>query len=432
MSAAGSKAALLAARDGGNVEIWKPTESEHGSSAAGQAFKTKAPGPITERDVTADGHRKALLAATGAMAGSRRRADSAPIKPHENSAWALNAATKSQRGAKANAAYFGSGDPGFDAARIQNMAQTNLSRQMYTSNPPVSIEVDEKNRQNMLKASAVAMAQRMYAVQQSLVEEAKVRRSDGHLAANKVHGRKLSDASSALSDEPVAVPNKYGNLEEAARKLAQERLNKLRDEHQEYRDYYGQTPPTRSRLSMRLRRRASSDGQLDQVDEEQSQKIRSQMSIFHDKLAEVDSKKRQGDRNALLATAQRNVTASMASMDDKVFQETGKSSPHQRADWEQQARAKAQADSDVRMEHHGKVHIGGGKYLDQDEVDAIARARLQPTLDEITEKAEMQRARDAELKAEQEKQKRDAETEKLRAAEVKAEMKRARGTLPML
>ena len=117
-------------------------------------------------------------------------------------------------------------------------------------------------------------------------------------------------------------------------------------------------------------------------------------------------------------------------MDDKVFQETGKASPHQKEVWEKQAREKAQRDSDQRMENVGKVHIGGGKYLDQSEVDAIARARLQPTLDDITEKAEKQRARDEEIRIDQEKAKAEAEREKTRAAEVKAELKATHGECP--
>ena len=427
MSAAGSKAAMLAQRDGGNVNIWQPTASEAGSSAAGQAMGMKQPGAITGREVDADGHSKALLAATGALASGRRRAESAPIKPEPDKSWALGAATKSHRGAKQNQTYFGKGDPGFDAARIQNMAKGNVSRSMYGSNPPVALEVEERNRQATLRASAIAMAQKMYAIQQTHIDEAKERTSESHRAAREMHRRGLSDSISDLGEGSEPVPNKYVGLEEAARKLAMERLARLHDENAEYRDYYGQpTTPTRSRLSLRGRRRSSSDGQAD-LDEEQSKRIRSQMSIFQSKLAAVDNKKRQGDRDAVLAAAQKNVAERMATLDEKVFQETGKSSPHQTEMWERAAREKAQADSDTRMVNHGKVHIGGGKYLDQSDVDAIARARLQPTLDEISDTAEKRRARDEELRLEEEKRKRDAETERLRAAEAKAEMKKTRG-----
>ena len=226
------------------------------------------------------------------------------------------------------------------------------------------------------------------------------------------------------------MPKKFFGLEETARKLAMERLARIHDGSAEYREYYGQSATPRwSRLSLRGRRRSSSDGQLN-MDKEQSRKIRSQMSIFQSALAAVDSKKRQDDRDAVLAAAQKNVAERMAILDEKVFQETGKPSPHQTEMWEKAAREKAQADSDSRMAHHGKMHVGGGKYLDQAEVEAIARARLQPTLDEIADTAEKRRARDEELRLEEEKTKRDVETERVRAAEAKAESKRIRGNTP--
>lgn len=321
---------------------------------------------------------------------------------------------------------FASGDPGFEAARIQNIAKDKVSRQMYGSKPPVAIEVEEQNRQAMLRASAVAMAQKMYAVQQQQIEQAKaLKRSESHHAARTVHNRQLSDASSSQDDDLPDVPQFY-NLEEAARKLAQERLAKIHDEHAEYREYYGaSSPPQKSRLSLRGlgRPRAASDTTRyrDDDDEEQSRKIRTQMSLFQSKLAAVDEKKRQADRDALLAAARKNVDKSLNEMDEKVFADTGKMSPQQRELWEKTARDRAQRDSDERMVNLGKVHIGGGVYMDQSEVDAIARARLQPTLDEISEKAEAQRAKDEEIRLEEEKRKREAETEKTRQAQQKAE-----------
>ena len=75
------------------------------------------------------------------------------------------------------------------------------------------------------------------------------------------------------------------------------------------------------------------------------------------------------------------------------------------------------------MVNVGRVHIGGGKYLDQSEIDAIAKARLQPTLDDITEKAEKQRARDEEIRLDQERLKAEQAKEKQRQTEVKAELK---------
>ena len=317
---------------------------------------------------------------------------------------------------------------GADAARIQNMAQTNASRKMYTANPPVAIEVEEKNRQDVLRASAVAMAQKMFAIQQVQIDEARgIHRSESHYAAHTARRRAQSDA--ANNPKPVAEPHKYENLEESARRLAQERLSKIHDEHAEYRQYYvANSAPQRSRTFLRRgRRREEIPEDDDDSDVEESRKIRQQMSLFQGKLAEVDNKKRQTDRDALLAVAHKNVTARMNAMDEKVFSDTGKTSTQQRELWERQARERAQKESDTRLMNVGKVHIGGGKYLEQEEIDAIARARLQPTLDDLTRKAEEQRARDEELRLEQERVKAEQEAEKKRQAEIKAEQKAVTG-----
>ncbi|KIX00226.1 uncharacterized protein Z518_10365 [Rhinocladiella mackenziei CBS 650.93] len=440
LSQVGSQAAAAAHKDAAPVEIWKAPDTEHGASAAWSALQNqKSPPAIAERHVSTDGRQKALLAATASLSAGRRRAESAPIRPSPQthpgtgiggSAWALKAAESSHRGhissSPSRAPTDGSNLSGADVAKVQNMARNNVSRQMYSSNPPVSIEVEEKKRQEMLRASAVAMARKMFVIQQEQFDEAKgIRRSESHYAAYTARRRAQSDVMNKTASKEE-VPPRYENLEETARRLAQDRLAKLQDEHAEYRQYYGQqTPPQRSRLTLRRGRRTLSLQDHDESDEEQSRKIRTQMSFFQSKLAEVDSKKRQADRDALLAIAHKNVTARMNAMDEKVFSETGKTSPQQRELWERQARERAQRESDDRLINAGKVHVGGGKYLEQSEVDAIAKARLQPTLDEITEKAEQQRARDEELKLELERQKAEAEAEKQRQAEIKAEQKAA-------
>ena len=429
MSRAGSRAAIAAHRDTKSPDaIYTPMKSAHGSAAAGHALDSNySPDAITQRDAPVSDQRKALMAATGAMAGSRRRAGSAPIKPQtrdKNTSWAMQAANSSHKAQKPSGE-FTTGDPGFEAARIQNTARSNVNRQMYTSNPPVSIEVQEKNRQDMLRASAIAMARKMYTIQQAHIDEAKGAKRSDTIGARAARNRATSDASAAAES-----PNQYGNLEEAARKLAQERLAKLHDEHAEYRQYYGAQPtsPPKSKLNLTMRGRRNRASNRDRdsdsdSDEEQSRRIRSQMSIFQSKLAEVDKGKRQADRDALLEAAHKNVTKQMNAIDEKVFKDTGKISPQQRELWERQARERAQRDSDDRMVNVGKVHIGGGKFMDQADIDAIAKTRLQPTLDDITEKAEKQRARDEEIRLEQERVKREAETEKQRQREIQQGIK---------
>ena len=302
---------------------------------------------------------------------------------------------------------------------------------MYTSHPPVAPEIEEKNRQAGLRAAAVSMAKQMYDVQQKAIDQStEGQRPDSHYAATSVHNRPSSIASS--DDSQPAIPQ-YVNLQEAAQRLAAERLAKLNDEHAAYRNYYGTAmskPQSKLSIRGRQRRRASSDGQSRDIDEEKSKQIRSEMSLFRNKVVEVDKRKQQSDREALIAAAQRNVRASMHGMDEKVYSETGKASPAMMEEWEAKAKLRAEAESKSRMTNHGKVNIGGGKYMDQSEVDAIAAARVQPTIDQVTEKAEQQRARDERIRAEREERERIAAEksadQKLRDQMTKEEWKRFR------
>ena len=438
LSAAGSKAALLAAKDGGNVNIWRPEPTDAGNSAAGQAMRMKGLSPQVYQGVTTDESKRALLAATGAMSGSRRRAGSMPVvnpaypDSANSAANALSAATLANRPSIMATPTRGEARTPLDASRIHNAAVTDLSREMYTSHPPVAPEVEEKNKQAGLRAAAISMAKQMYDVQQKAIEAASadIESAESRYAATTVHNRQASTATVAGAQKSIP---QYVNLQEAAQKLAAERLAKLHDEHAAYRNYYGAAPLPQSRLSLRggTRRRASSDGQVDDSDAARSKQIRSEMSLFNDKLAQVDAKKRQKDRDSLLAAAQRNVKASMHGMDERVFSETGKASPAMMEEWEAKATARAKADSEARMVNHGRVNIGGGKYLDQSEIDAIAAQRVQPTLDEITERAEKQRARDEQLRQEQlERERLTAEKtqdQKERDHRTKEEWKKFRG-----
>ena len=378
-----------------------------------------------------------MMAATGAMSGSRKRSDSTPIPPSSypdsknSAANALKAATSAGRTTRGQPASTTPTHSPLNAGKIHNAAITNLSREMYTSHPPVAPEVEEKKRQDTLQAAAVSMAKKMYEVQQRQNEEAAtLRRSDSQYAASSAHDRPQSSASSGDLPAP-----QYANLQEAAKKLAAERLAKLHDEHAAYRNYYGTQKQPNKRLSIRGRRRASSDGQADGSDEERSRQIRNEMSLFTDKLAQIDNKKRKQDRDSLLAAAQRNVRASMNAQDERLFNETGKVSPAMMAEWEAKAKAKAEAESEVRMANHGMVNIGGGKFLDQSEVDAIAAAKVQPTLDEITVTAEKHRARDEELRQQKLERERIAAArvadDKERAARTKEEWRKFRGIIAL-
>jgi len=290
---------------------------------------------------------------------------------------------------------------------------TTMDRQMFTSHPPVKPETDEQQRADVIHASAVAMAKRMYNQQQSVIS-----------ATKQAHGDHGSEAPSELE------PPQFTNLQEAAYKMAQDRLARLHEEHQKNRDlhdYYGSSgaaPQRKSTMRTKLRRRSSSDGAVIE-DRRRSQQIRQQMSLFSSRLSEVDEQKRQRDRQALLAIAQKNVKAQLEGMDQKVYAETGKVTPAKLSEWELKAHAAAHARSEARRdENTGKIDLGGGMFMDPKDVGDIAAKRVQPLLDEINAKAAQERERQAALKAEEEARKLEEEKQKARDREIKENLEK--------
>ncbi|KAK4171955.1 hypothetical protein QBC36DRAFT_338908 [Triangularia setosa] len=420
VSTAGSQAAVAASSAQRQSKSPLSPPSIWVSSAANLAFNANKPPTITVSDAavttpesTSLARQNSMRAAKGAMSGLRPRAKSTPqplvqdtYPDQANSASnALSAATMAHRPTVSEA---GGAVP-----------YTTMDRRMFTSNPPVRLEVEEKQRADVLHASAVAMAKRMYNQQQ--------RRADN---STKTHARSSSfprhDPNRSLDadEEPPVV---YNNLQEAAYRLAQERLAKLQEEHQKNRDmsdYYG-TPgaPHRSKFGTirgkLTRKRSSSDGDLLE-DQRRSQHIRKQMSMLNSKLSEVDEEKRAKDRQALLAAAQRNVRAQLHDMDERVLAEKGGIPLKSMGDWERKALVAAQTrfDENNTSYHAGKIDLGGGKFMDKSEVDAIAARKVQPLLDEINERAEREKVRLEEERLEEERRREEAEKNRLREKEI--------------
>ncbi|KAH0005830.1 hypothetical protein KCU78_g12654, partial [Aureobasidium melanogenum] len=443
LSAAGSKAALLAHKDGPKLNLWQPEASAEGNSAAGLAMSKGNLGPKLDYGYTEDGRKKALMAATGAL-GKSQSTRTPPVEhprypDSANSAYnALNAATTANRPSSKLPAPQDSNNVDSDAmraARVQNMGR-NVPREMFGSAPLVDTEVEEKRKQAALRASAISMAKQMYDQSEKRrrdQEAAEVQERLGTSAATASHNRAPSSASTTQPDlRQQAV--QYIHLQEAAQKLANERLAKMDpDGAARYRAHYGYEPQSpRSRLSLRNRpgrNRAESNpkpvqNEDDSSDDEfRSRRIRNQMSSLNNSVAQQDEKRNQ-DRAALLAAAEKRVQAQMHNMDEQVYQQTGQVTPAMMEEWEAKARARATAQSEDRQRNFGKVNIGGGKFMDQSELDAIAQSRLKPTLDEIHDNAEKKRAKDEEIRLDQEERRRAQMSEKEREKEVRAETKR--------
>lgn len=382
----------MASKDGGRVDLWQPGYSAPGHHAANLAMgKSGKLGPQLDYGYTDEGRSKALLAATTSLS----RGVSGVKSVSRDSNVSVNRSASSAA----------------EASRVPGM-----KREMFTEHPPVAIEVEEKRKADALKAASTIMARQIYENQKK--------------------------QGVANTGAPVnAAIDQYPGLHDLATKLAAERLAKIDpDGIYAYREHYGTATsdsPNAGRMSMKYRSfrqsmAAQGADEDDSDDEAQASRIRYQMSHFNDKLKGIDMQKRTSDRNNVLSLAQQRVQARLADMDEKVFADTGKVPPNIQKEWEAKAQEKAAADmqatTDRRMLTQGKVHVGGGKYMDQSEIDAIALARMQPTLDEITATAEKQRARDAEIKRDMEERRVKDEEEKQRLRAEKNEQKRVRGT----
>lgn len=426
------KAAVLAAQE----RVYAPTPPavtspeprfdqaafEHAMSNGNRASQQEAP-------AAAQISPGALTAATGAVS-NRRRTESAPTKPmfHPDAAAALTAATISHRASQDARNVLSDLEPSMEAARIHHIARTNV--QLYTSNPPVDIEVEEQKHKDTLRAAAISMAKDMYAKQSVPRDEPEEPNYASSAAQNRLsHRYSQSQFSWAPGDEYGPTTQRAPNLHEAAQKIAAEKLAKMqKNDLQNKQQYYGTTanPKSRQSLTRRLRRRTSSEGDASQVDWERSERIRHQMSSLQNRVHEIDEKKNK-DRADLMEIARNNVNAAIHDMDEKVYASTGKPSPHMQREWEEKAQERARKESELRMGNFGRVSVGGQKYMDQTEVEEIARSRIQPTLDEIDTRVEEQRAREIEQRLEQERKQRRLEVDRSREAEVRAKEKQQQG-----
>lgn len=415
-----------------SAEAGKPSSIDHGHTAATSAFNADRTSRRNPHAAVPIDRQRSLVAAQGAMSTPttrRARANTLPAsKPQESYPDESNAAANALKAAAA------AHKPRASTQYKESAGATpfvHMNRQMFTSRPPVQPVVNEKQREDVLHASALAMAKKMYSQQQKVIDQAKKTQSQKDAVP---HTRRRRSASLS-DDEDQAPPMQFNSLQDAAYKAAQERLAKLEIDMQSrnYKDYYGQGPAPR-KASMRgklTRRRSSSEGDIHN-DRERSQQIRRQMSIFNSKVSQVDQQKRQHDRDVLMAAAQRNVTARLKGMDDKIAKETGMMPPSTKTSWDSKAHAAAQLRSDDRLSKHGKIDIGAGKYMEQEEIDAIAASRVQPVIDEINERAEQEHARLTEQKLEEERQKEEKELERQREQEVNDINKKLKGrsTLP--
>jgi hypothetical protein len=158
------------------------------------------------------------------------------------------------------------------------------------------------------------------------------------------------------------------------------------------------------------------------------------MTTLRTKLDQVDEQKTK-DRELLMQAARRNVDRTLQDMEAQLYADTGRPPPSVQKEWDEVAQERARREAEVYEDattRGNRVSIGGQKYMDMADIDAIARSRLQPALDEVTEDAELRRAHDIEARLDAEEEQRHAAVERQREAEVKELEKQEKGWLPCL
>ncbi|KAL4996827.1 hypothetical protein BDV10DRAFT_101851 [Aspergillus recurvatus] len=349
--------------------------------------------------------------------GNRKRAESAPSEAARVTASARASISATE----------GAGDPFDDldramrASRIQN---AHLDRKLFTATPPVAPELEEHRRKSILEAASISMAKDMYGAMEA--------KDGGFQNSSTTYSQRATSVSkrdsAALQQASTLMLSQAMNLQGVAEKRAAEKLAGLEDEAAAYRSYYGVEPQgTRSSLALR-RRRASNE--TDQFDQERSKEIRTQMSMLRSKLNAVDEKrneKRENDRASLLELARKNVDAAIQDMDKRIYSgEAGQSVALQKY-LDEKAAERAQKgiqDMDAQYMLANKVNIGGRRYVEMSDIEDVARSRLKPTLDEIEDIAETQRARELEARLDEEQRQRLAAIEREREADIRAEEER--------
>lgn len=404
--AAAGAAASLAHSNPKSVNIWEPAPSEPAGKAALHALEDPSfPQPYTMPESF---KRWSLSGAIGAMQSSkekRRRSGSSPMP--------LTIRQETEAASAGNSA--------LTAATIAHMPPPIRRLSVATGADPTSEYVAEskvlnagrvpqqdKRKSDVLRAATISMS-----------------KSSRRTTLPDVPRHDHSAQSVPATTPPSRRFN--SNIQEAARKVATERLAKIgydTDRTLSASPLGAQAAQTSINRSHTVPNAGSSDiGQARNTDAE--------MALLRGDIARADAKKRGENAVLLMSVAQRNAQAKLSGIDKQVADSRGLA---RREDWEPRATQIAQAEAEKRTENHGKISIGGGAYMAPEEIDAIAQRNVQPLLEDINRRAnaekariDSERARELEEHLDIEESRRVQALNQARERETREDIRRARG-----
>jgi hypothetical protein len=134
----------------------------------------------------------------------------------------------------------------------------------------------------------------------------------------------------------------------------------------------------------------------------------------------------------LMEAARRNVNAKLHDMEMQVYADTGRAPPSIQKQWDEAARERVRQEAETSeaksvTPERERVNIGASRYMDMADVETVARSRMQPALDEITDQAERRRAEELEARLDEEERQRQAAIEREREASLSRAEKRVGG-----
>ncbi|KAK9469926.1 hypothetical protein V1512DRAFT_21859 [Lipomyces arxii] len=416
-----SNAAALLSRNAKSKTMWKPTSTSPTAASAATLAQASSRSPeIWRPDPNSAAHLASILqrdpkytitSATGTSSVSRSSSTSS--RPSRMSTAA--AQTQLNRSASQSGVQTQPLSSRMSAAAAQTQLNRSAS-QFGGQTPPLS------PRMEALGAGKAAMAQQPPSSMPQLHTELHRQMSRGAAPpsppSETVDSNAAGAAGAALYRGNSGYAESHGItssqlrslavLEEAAKRAANERLSQIGVARPTY-----VMPASAHGPSQRpVTALGGAESASRRVQVEHQQKLERERYDLEN--GKYDAAARH---EILMSAAQRNVNDSLTKIDKHISENRLFSNK------ELNAIALRAAEEEILGKHTaniGKVHIGNGVHMTMEEVEAVAKARVQPVLDELSEKALDQREKDEIERQERERLKEEKAAEKARIKEEKA------------
>lgn len=339
-------------------------------------------------------------AATGAMATSHKRLESASIQEElPDLTQAMSAANTSHRVVREEETVVETVEPAYDPAKIHEVAIARTRDRLSTTNPSQSMP-DETTKKNTQQAAAVTMAKQMYAA----------RSQPRNMASTDGPQNRTAMRMAPNNVQPV-------DLMSVAQKRVSARLAQMDAENAPMMMYRSpRTSMPASEASPMVRRESTaSDAETSSFTRSRPQRTRFR-STMRERTNDIGAPVEEKEEDILMKRAQQNAKITLDSIDHDVYMRSGRPPPTVLRRWEREVNERAMA---VKAPPTSTfVPMQGSRFEDSPHVQAIARSRLQPRLAEIDDRVYEKRASALERQLDEEHERWYRSIQKEREAET--------------